>query len=94
MERRNVQHGVTVFVVSATPLGPLGRPTSLYRYFPVRFLTDRQYRRAMTVQEHKQATADSCAVDVDRQSGAYCNWQTGLQQCIAVNRGHLLLFRK
>jgi hypothetical protein len=48
----------------------------------------------MTVQEHKQATADSCAVDVDRQSGAYSNWQTGLQQCIAVNRVHLLLCRK
>jgi len=62
------------------------------------FLKDRVFRRhIMTIQELKQATVNKVvAIDEDLQRCAYGNFQTGLQQCIDVNGGHLtdVIFRK
>jgi len=75
---------LSVFVVSATSLGLLGRPTLLY-------LKDRVFRRRiMTIQELKQAIVDEvAAIDEDLRRSVYGNFQTRLQQCIDVNGGHL-----
>ena len=44
----------------------------------------------MTIQELKQAIVDEvAAIDEDLQRRVYSNFQTCLQQCIDVNRGHL-----
>ena len=86
-------------LVSATSLGLLGRPTLLYQdFFLWGFLKDRVFRkRIMTIQELKQAIVDEvAAIDEDLRTRVYGNFQTRLQQCIDVNRGHLpeVIFRK
>ena len=44
----------------------------------------------MTIQELKQAIVDEvAAIDEDPRRRVYDNFQTGLQQCIDVNRGYL-----
>jgi len=44
----------------------------------------------MTNQELKQAIVDEvAAIDEDLRRRVYGNFQTGLQQCIDVNGGHL-----
>ena len=44
----------------------------------------------MTIQELKQATVDEvAAIYEDLRRRVYGNFQTGLQQCIDVNGGHL-----
>ena len=51
----------------------------------------------MTIQELKQAIVDEvAAIDEDQRRRVYGNFQTRLQQCIDVNRGHLpdVIFRK
>ena len=51
----------------------------------------------MTMQELKQAIVDKvAATDEDLRRHVYGNFQTRLQQCIDVNRGHLpdVIFRK
>jgi len=55
------------------------------------FVKDRVLRRCiMTIQELKQATVDEvAAIDADLRRRVYGNFQTRLQQCIAVNGGHL-----
>jgi len=55
------------------------------------FLKDRvSRRRIMTIQELKQATVDEvAATDEDLWRRVYGNFQTHLQQCTDVNRGHL-----
>jgi len=81
-----------VFVVSATSLGLLGRPTSLYQiFFLWGFLKDRVFRRRiMTIQELKHAIVDEVtAIDEDLRRRVYGNFQTRLQQCIDVNGDHL-----
>jgi len=81
-----------VFVVSATPLGLLGRPNLLYQGFTCGwFLEDRVFRRHITtIQELKQATVDEvAAIDEDLRRRVYGNFQTRLQQYIDVNGSHL-----
>ena len=55
------------------------------------FLEDRVFwRRIMTIQELKQAIVDEVApTDEDLRRRVYGNFQTRLQQCTDVNRGHL-----
>jgi len=55
------------------------------------FLKNRVFRRhIMTIQELKQATVEEvAATDEDLRKCVYGNFQTRLQQCIDVNRGHL-----
>jgi len=51
----------------------------------------------VTIQELKQAIVDEvAAIDEDLRRRVYGNFQTRLQQCIDVNRGHLpdVIFRK
>jgi len=51
----------------------------------------------MTIQELQQAIVDKVAtIDEDLRRCVYGNFQTRLQQCIDVNRGHLpdVIFRK
>ena len=71
---------------------------TLPNFFLWRFLKDRVFRRRiMTIQEFKQAIVDEvAAIDEDLQRRVYGNFQTRLQQCIDVNRGHLpgLIFTK
>jgi len=81
-----------VFVVSATSLGLLGRPTSLYQNFSLcGFLKDRVFRRRIvTIQELKQAIVDEvAAIDEHLRRRVYGNFQTRLQQRINVNGFHL-----
>ena len=67
-------------------------------FFLCGFLKDRVFqRRIMTIQELKQAIVDDvAATDEDLRRSMYGNFQTCLQQCIDVNRGHLpdVIFRK
>ena len=61
------------------------------------FLKDRVFwRRIMTIQELKQAIVNEVAAIDDLRRRVYGNFQTRLQQCIDVNRGHLpdVIFRK
>jgi len=60
------------------------------------FLKDRVFRRRiMTIQELKQAIVDEvAAIDGDPRRHMYSNFQTHLQQCIDVNRGHLPAVQK
>jgi len=62
------------------------------------FLKDRVYRRRIvTIQELNQAIVDEvAAIDEDLRRCVYGNFQTRLQQCVDVNRGHLpdVIFRK
>jgi len=55
------------------------------------FLKDRVFRRrTMTIQELKQTVVDeAAAIDEDLRRRVYGNFQTRLQQCIALNGGHL-----
>ena len=51
----------------------------------------------MTIPELKPAIVDEvAAIDEDLRRRVYGNFQTRLQQCIDVNRGHLpdVIFRK
>ena len=60
-------------------------------FFLWRFMKDRVFRRRiMTIQELKQAVVDEvAAIDEDLRRRVYGNFQTRLQQCIDINRGHL-----
>ena len=66
-------------------------------FFLWEFLKDRVFQwRIMTIQELKHAIVDEVeAIDEDLRRRVYGNFQTRLQQCIDVNRGHLpVIFRK
>jgi len=85
MVSRNGALELPVFVVSATSLGLLGRPTLLYQiFFLWGFLKDRVFRRRiMTIQELKQATVDEvAAIDEDLRRRVYGNLQTRLQHAL------------
>jgi len=81
-----------LFVVSATSLWPARSPNlTVPDFFLWGFLKDRVFwKRIMTIQELKQAIVDEvAAIDEDLWRRMYGNFQTCLQQCIDVNRGHL-----
>jgi hypothetical protein len=76
-----------VFVVSATSLGLLSRPTLLYQiFFLWGLLTDRvSRRRIVTIPELKPAIVDDvAAIDEDLRRRVYGNLQTRLQHCNAT----------
>jgi len=86
-----------VFEVSATSLGPLGHPTSLYQISSCggSWKTVCSGGRIVTIQELKQTTVDEfAAIDEDLRRCVYGNVQTRLQQCIDVNGGDLSYVQK
>ena len=99
MERWNVQQHVICVRSFGNITWPARSPhLTVPDFFLLQFLKDHVFwRRIMTIQELKQATADEvAAIDEDLRRRVYGNFQTRLQQCTDVNRGHLpdVIFRK
>jgi len=92
MERWNVQQRVTCVCSFGYIAWPARSPElTVPDFFLWGFLKDRVFWRCiMTIQELKQAIVDEvAAIDEDLWRCMYGNFQTRLQQCIDVNRGHL-----